>query len=596
MDYQELITSYNESSLDIKDLKENLKIAKPLKGRLKYRAIDIISQRSALLNDINNLLIALEKGERAAAFNKDTDLLLTEYFLTLVKSVEMLNAWKFMKLIPTEFTQEKFERLNQKEKFKLVMFLNREYLQFLKYQNLADIRDCIKNAESLDDEIIRKLEFLRLMFNKLKNKEVKIEFFCFDKDFLMALIWSRKFKNLKFEDYIKSRKRCIKEEYKKLSKFFSNEDFRDISENLDVTSKTLKTPVNNIIEAYSEMSESESEVYYIEEEFEQLKELLKKHKKMQVIKKEYDKQQAELRKLEKERKEKEYQEQLQREKEEAERLKKLEEEQEEIREIIDPKKLQKIPKAKRVKKAEKTVQKENEDNNNIDVVPKEEVNPLIFTWFEREDITIARRIGSKTLTRFFEKIREIEADTGIRVALYMVTNAGKEVTLKRLEDLKKKAFKNGLPNLVEGALGGYSSFRVDKKGNITDIAEMSEAKKQKVIKLLEKAKGEVLTRESIDENAELYIRYQMTDKKDKNINKKYLNLLISNLLKDENIRKQPLKFLVFMEGKKEGIDVLHEDQLKGISQLSDYYKEKYLISHSKTMNVRIDNIESFIEE
>lgn len=594
MDYQELITSYNNKGLDITDLKENLKIAKPLKGRLKYRAIDIISQRSALLNDINNLLITLEKGEKAEGFNKDIDILLNEYFLTLVKSVEMLNAWKFMKLIPTEFTEEKFERLNHKEKFKLVMFLNREYLQFLKYQNIADIRDCLKNAESLDDDTIRKLEFLKTMFNKLKNKEVKIEFFCFDKDFLMALLWSRKFKNLKFEDFIKSRKKSVKEEYKKLSKFFTNEDFRDITENLDITSKTLKTSAHNIIEAYSEMSESESEVYYIEEEFEQLKELLKKHKKMQTIKKEYDKKQAEKRKLEKERKEKELQEKLEREKEEAERLKKQEEAREEIREIIDPKKLQKVPKARKLKKAEKVIPEEDIDI--INVVPKEQVIPLIFTWFEREDITLARRIGSKVLTKFFEKIREIEADTGIRVALYMVTNAGKEVTLKRLEDLKKKAFKAGLPNLVEGALGGYSSFRVDKNGIVTDIAEMSNSAKQKVIKLLEKAKGEVLTRDLIDENAELYIRYQMTDKKDKNINKKYLNLLISNLLKDEDIRKQPLKFLVFMEGKKEGIDVLHEDQLKGISQLSNYYKEKYLITHSKTMNIRIDNIESFIEE
>ena len=470
------------------------------------------------------------------------------------------------------------------------MFLNREYLQFLKYQNIADIRDCLKNAENLDEETIRKLEFLKTMFNKLKNNEVKIEFFCFDKDFLMALLWSRKFKNLKFDDFIKSRKKCVKEEYKKLSKFFTNEDFRDISENIDITSKTLKTSAHNIIEAYSEMSESESEVYYIEEEFEQLKELLKKHKKMQSIKKEYDKKQVEKRKLEKERKEKELQEKLEREKEEAERIKKQEQEKEELREIIDPKKLQKIPKTKKNKKQDKDFEEE------LEIVPKEQVNPLIFTWFEREDITITRRIGTKVLTKFFEKIREIESDTGIRVALYMVTNAGKEVTLKRLEDLKKKAFKNGLPNLVEGALGGYSSFRVDKNGEITDIAEMSNSSKQKVIKLLEKAKGEVLTRDLIDENAELYIRYQMTDKKDKNINKKYLNILISNLLKDEDIRKQPLKLLVFMEGKREGIDVLHEDQLKGISQLSNYYKEKYLITHSKTMNIRIDNIESFIEE
>ena len=591
MDYQELITSYNNKGLDVTNLKENLKIAKPLKGRLKYRAIDIISQRSALLNDINNLLITLEKGERVEDFNKYTDDLLNEYFMTLVKTVEMLEAWKFMRLIPTEFTEEKFEKLNYKEKFKLVMFLNREYLKFLEYQNIADIRDCLKNAESLDDDTIRKLEFLGTMFNNLKNKEVKIEFFCFDKDFLMTLYWSRKFKNLKFDDFIKNKKRSVKNEYKKLSKFFTNEDFIDISKNLEVTSKVLKTSVYNIIEAYSEMSESESEVYYIEEEFEQIKQLLKKYKKMQLIKKEYDKKQAEKKKLEKEKKEKELQEKKQREQEEAERLKKEQEEKEQLREIIDPKKLQKTPKARKNKKTEKLDFEED-----LTIVPKEQVNPLIFTWFEREDKTITRRIGSKVLTRFFEKIKEIESSTGARVALYMVTNAGKEVTLKRLEDLKKKAFKAGIPNLVEGALGAYGSFRADKNGKITDIAEMTVNDKEKIIKLLQKTKGEVLTQELIDQETELFIRYQMTDKKDKNINKKYLNLLISNLLKDEEIRMQPLKFLVFMEGKKEGIDVLFEEQLKAISQLSNYYKEKYLITNSKTMNIRIDNIEDFIEE
>ena len=112
----------------------------------------------------------------------------------------------------------------------------------------------------------------------------------------------------------------------------------------------------------------------------------------------------------------------------------------------------------------------------------------------------------------------------------------------------------------------------------------------------EKEKGEALTPDLIDEDVDLFIRYQMTDKKDKNINKKYLNLLISNLLKEEEIRSEPLKFLVFLEGKKEGIDVLHEDQLKAISQLSSYYKEKYSMTNSKTMNVRIDDIESFIED
>lgn len=562
MDYQELIISYNNKGLDINSLKEKLKIARPLKGRPKYRAIDIISQRSALLNDINNLLIISEKGEKVEEFNKDVDRILKDYFLILIQSITSIKAWRFMKLESSEYTEEIFESLNKKEQFKKVLYLNREYFNFLEYQNIADIRDCLKNAKGLNDETIRKLEFLKLMFNKLNNKEIKIEFFCFDKNFLMSLMWSRKFKNLKLEDFMKSRKKDIQEEYKKFSQFFTNEDFRTVSENLDLTSKTLKTSVNNVIEAYSEMSESESELYYIEEEFEQFKELLIKHKRMQSIKREYDKEKKELAKIEK-----------------------IRLENEKIQKALEYKEAQKLEKCKKELKKE-----ERRD------VPKEQVNPIIFSWFEREEITLTRRVGSKRLIEFFDKIKELQNRSGIRFSLYIVTNSGKEVTLKRLEDFKKKANQNGLSNLVEGALGGYSSFRIDKNGTITDIAEMSNTDREKIIKLLEETNSVTLSKDFIDDNEKLYIRYQIKNKKDKSINKKYLNLLISNLLKDDKIRKESLKFLLFMDGKKAGIDVLLEEQLKGISQLSEYYKEKYSIVSGKINNIKIDNIEAFIEE
>lgn len=569
MDYQELISSYNNKGLDISSLKEKLKIARPLKGRLKYRAIDIISQRSALLNDINNLLITLEKGEKVDEFNKDVESIIKEYYSILINSIKSLKAWRFMKLEPEEYSLDIFEKLNKKEQFKKILYLNREYLNFLSYQNIADIRDCLKNVNELNDEVIRKLEFLKLMFDKLKNKELKIEFFCFDKDFLISLCWSRKFKNLKLEDFMKSRKKVIQEEYKKFLQFFTNEDFRIVSENLELTSKTLKISVNNVIEAYSEMSESEAEVYYIEEEFKQITELIVKHKRMQVIKKEYEKEKKELEKI-------------RIEKEKIAKEKKA----------LEEKEAKKLAKNKKQKKEKAENIEEKIDTE----VPKEQVNPIIFSWLEKDNQTIARRVGSKNLTKFFDKIKELQNKTGIRASLYIVTNVGKDVTLKRLEDFKKKAAQNGLSNLIEGALGGYSSFRIDKNGNVTDIAEMPNKYREKIMNLLENNSHIVLSREFVDETEELYLRYQMSDKKDKTINRKYLNLLISNLLKDEKIRKEPLKFLTFMEGKKAGIDVLLEEQLKGISQLSEYYKEKYLVFNGKAMNIRIDNLESFIEE
>lgn len=629
MVYQELISSYENKGLDITSLKGMLETAKPLKGRLKYRAIDIIAQRSALLNDINNLLIVSEKPDKLKNFEQDISNILNQYYMTLVQSIKNAKAWKFMELDSSEYTLEIFEKLNKKEQFKKIFFLNEKYLEFLGYQNIADIRDCLENANELDDEIIGKLEFLRQMFNGLKNKEARIEFFCFDKAFLMALIDFRKSKSFKLEDYMKTKRKKSRKEYKKFLQFFTNEDFRDIAENLDLTRKTLKIPVNSVIEAYSEMSESEAEVYYIEEEFKGFKKLEAKYNKMQIVKSEYEKAKA---KLEKERIEKEKKEEKARK--EAEKKLAEEEKQRELEKIAESIKVKKskksektvkeqkveketksrkserIDKSEKVEKTEKTEKarkskkkeeikeelKPEEVVDEIYNVPKEQVNPLIFSWLERENVTLTKKIGSKKLTKFFDKIKEIEERTGIRVSLYIVSNTGKEVTLKRLKDFKKNAIKNDLPYLVEGALGGYSSFRIDSNGNISDISEMSASDREEIINLLEETKGSALTRDFIDVSEESYIRYDLTNKKDKSITKKYLNLIVSKLLKDEKISNMPLKFMAFMEGKIGGIDVLFEEQLKGISQLSEYYKEKYSVAPGKIMNARIDSIDNFINE
>ena len=71
--------------------------------------------------------------------------------------------------------------------------------------------------------------------------------------------------------------------------FFTNEDFRDIAENIDLARRTLKVPANTIMEAYSELSESEAESYYIEEEFNGFKKLEEKYNKMEKVKVEYGK-------------------------------------------------------------------------------------------------------------------------------------------------------------------------------------------------------------------------------------------------------------------------------------------------------------------
>lgn len=543
MGYQELISSYENKGLDTTSLKNLLETAKPLKGRLKYRAIEIVDKKSALLNEINNILIISEIPDRVDVFEENLNNTLDKYFLTLINSIKSVKAWKFMKLNTVEYKIDDFKQLKTKEKFEKIFFLNEKYLDFLKYQNIADIRDCLENANELSDETIERLEFLRQMFIGFKNREIKVDFFCFDKAFLLALIDFRNSRSFKLEDYIKTKRKKSKKEYKRLLQFFTNEDFRDIAENIDLARRTLKVPANTIMEAYSELSESEAESYYIEEEFNGFKKLEEKYNKMEKVKVEYGKIKTKLERLEK-----------------------------------------KSLKQNALEKHKEKV-----------IVSKERVNPLILSWLERENITLTKKVGSKNLVNFFDKIKEIEKTTGIRESLYIISNAGKETTLKRFKDFRKKAIQNGLPNLVEGALGGYSSFRIDKDETIIDIAEMPKKNREDIIKILDKMKDSILKKDLIDISEDCYIRYDFSKQKDVKVTKKYLNVAINKALKNEKISKMPLKFLTFMENKAIGIDVLYEEQIKGISQISEYYNEKYLINPRMIMQTRIDDIDKFID-
>ena len=225
---------------------------------------------------------------------------------------------------------------------------------------------------------------------------------------------------------------------------------------------------------------------------------------------------------------------------------------------------------------------------------KEQVRPIIFAWFEKDDVSLLKRIGSKRLTAFFDKLKRIEAETGVRTSLYLITNANREQTVRRLEEFKVRAKAAGLPRLVEGALGGYSSFRVDTDKNITDIAKMSPENRKKITLLLSKSQRTQLLPECIVQSETDYLRYQFTDKKDKSINKSWLNFTVNGLLSDPRVSKQPLKFLPYIENKCAGIDVVLESQLKGLSQVPEYYKSKYHIAPGKTIKVSIEDIDDFL--
>ena len=122
---------------------------------------------------------------------------------------------------------------------------------------------------------------------------------------------------------------------------------------------------------------------------------------------------------------------------------------------------------------------------------------------------------------------------------------------------------------------------------------MSPENRRKVKLLLENSN---LPGSLIDETEQNYIRYKFTDKPDKSITKSYLGMLVGRILNDEKVRRQPLKFMTFIEKDATGIDVVLESQIKGISRINEYYKSKYDIPLGKSYKVNVERIEEFLEE
>lgn len=519
MEYQEIITVYKNNSLVNSDFINKIDKAKLLKGRPRYRAIDIVDNSLTLNSELTYLLTMPENSEKAEKFLDNLDVVLYNYFFSLINSIKYCKAWNIIGSIPNEWSNEEFDGLSRENKFKELYNINQKYYDFLEYQTIADIRDLFEWEELTATEI-KKLDFLIKMFNNFKNERIKSEFFCFDKKFLMALMNFKKSRQLRIEEYMESKRPSIQEDYKKYSVYFLAKDFRDIMENLELTSKNLKISLTKTIEAFCELSETNVEKSHLQNDFEALKNLEKKYKKMDGLKK---------------------------------------------------------------------------SMSDLKKVKKERVFPIIFTWFERENLTFVGRVTNKKIIEFFEQIKKLQSAMSVRMSLFLVTNTDKEVTLKRLQELQKKASENGLPKLIEGAYGGYSTFRIDNDGTITDISRMSEVNRAKIIKLLEKGEKQTLSKKIIVEEEKNYLRYQVADKKSKMITKEYLEQYIGQILQDEKIKRQPLKFLPYIEKNCSGIDIVLESQLKGIEQLSEYYKSKYNVS-GNVLEVDIASINDFIKE
>ena len=586
MDYQDIVTKYKKEGLVTTNLKKRLEVAKPLEARPRYRVLEMSARNWYYNSSIIDLLTIPENEKKLELFEKNSNLIIRQYFDELIERIQRCKAWDFMGIKARDFSKERFEKAKLSEKFSIIYELNQKYYKFLEYQKLADLRGMFASQNSeLDEQTLMKMCFLRLMFGNIKSNDIKTEFFCFDERFLHALLRFKNSKNIRLEDHMRNQKKDIVRDYEKLEKFFSTEDYRDIIDNIILTSKASKLSKTEVMRIFAQISETEAEQEYLHSEIEAFRALEEKCYKMNEVRIAYEKE-----KITKERTEKE--------KRIAEETRKKAEEFEKRQEEARKRLLEAKEKAERDRQIAHTEGYTGEIERRIEMLQKtptvkEAVIPILFIWLDKDSDSLTKKVGSRKLATFFAKLKEIEKESGYRTSLFLVTNANQETTQKRIDEIKRKAKDAGMERLVEGGFAGYSSFRVDEEGNIKEISRMSPENRRKVKLLLENSN---LPGSLIDETEQNYIRYKFTDKPDKSITKSYLGMLVGRILNDEKVRRQPLKFMTFIEKEATGIDVVLESQIKGISRINEYYKSKYDIPLGKSYKVNVERIEEFLEE
>ena len=589
MEYQEIVTAYKNKAIDFKELEKSLRATADFPGRSKYRATHAVSRYNMFHINSVNLIRTPEKGEKLEEFFTRYNYLLNTYFKTILGLVRNYKAWEVMRLNPRDFVYEDFIKKSIPDKIKEISIINKQYYKFVKLQSIADLRNRYSMLPVENEDKIRRLEFVRQMYGALKNDIMKREIFCFDKHFLFALVSFQKSNVVRIEDFMSTKKRHVEREYRKFAQFFTTEDFRDIATAISLTASTAGMSKTQVIECFSDMSESATELYYLSEERRLIRELTQKYIRMYKLKAPY----------EKELKEKKRQEEI-KAKAEAERLAKEKAAEEARRKAEAAKKAAEEAEKKRVIAKEEgltgELDKKIDDANKVTTV-KEQVNPIILSWLGKDDLSLARRIGLKNVKEFLARIQQMERETGIRCSLFLITNADEKTTVKRMEDIKAKANTMGFKNLVESAYGGYSSFIVDKDGSVQYISKISEQNRAKIIRHLEASFKTSLLEDMIDPTEENYLRYVFTTNlRDKSVNQEYLHYCISRLLEDPNIKRQPIKFITFEEKEGKGIDVLLDSQMVGIARLGEYYRSRYYVAPGKTLTLNIDEIPRFLSD
>lgn len=596
MDYQEIVTKYKKDGLATSNLKKRLETAKPLEARPRYRALDM-SGRSFYYNaSITDLLTIPENPKKLDFFEDSSRNLINGYFNDLIERIKKCQAWDIMGIKARDFSKERFENAKLSEKFAIIYELNQKYCKFLEYQKLVDLRGMFTDKkDDFDEQTLMKMCFFRLMFGSFKSDKIKQEFFCFDERFLHALLKYKNSKDVRLEDHMKNQKSGIRHTYEVFENFFTTEEYRDIIENILLTSKATKMSKTSVMKVFSQMSETEAEQDYLHSEIEIFKKLEEKCYKMNEIRLAHVKDKMAREKEEEARKAAEEA------KRKAEELEKKKEELRRKQEEAEKRELEAKVKAERERRIGANEGYTEELDRKIATLKKtptakEAVIPILFMWLDKDKASLTRKIGSQKLATFFSKLKDIERQTGHRTSLFLITNADQETTQKRIDEIKRKAKEAGMLRLVEGGFGGYSSFRVDETGLVKEVSKMSLENREKIKLLLEHSFYASLPRSLVDETEQNYIRYKFSDKPDKSITKSYLGMMVGEMLNDEKVRRQPLKFMPFIEKEATGIDVVLESQIKGISKIHEYYESKYDIGLGKSYKVNVDKIDEFLEE
>ena len=177
MDYQAVITSYSNKRIDIEKFKKDLEIARPLKQRQKYRAVEMSEFWRIFNANTTDILLTNEVVENIDVFMEKVNRQLDSYYSYLLECIKEFKAWNIIDLDTADYSFEAFDLLKIKDKLRKVELVNDKYKKYLKYQKLADIREYFKIRE-LTEENIEKMKFTIEMFDSFKNIQVKKEFFC----------------------------------------------------------------------------------------------------------------------------------------------------------------------------------------------------------------------------------------------------------------------------------------------------------------------------------------------------------------------------------------------------------------------------------